>query len=185
MAEYPVGYTGSSSATNFDYLLADVWWTLYPSGELPRYQVSQTPIGGPLLEYRANVYMSATIPIGVRSYNFQGGPASTLDRANQLTAMAGLLALRHQESAMHQNRAFHFYPTLGATPQLVRFPRPLAEDYAAVITMSCYMISQYALIVELVCDVRDARRALAAALSLSTSSPTPATPGNPPLDQNV
>src|SRR3954463_5888460 len=129
--------------------------------------------------------MSATIPISVRSYNFQGGPASTPDRAIQLAAMAGLLGLRHQESAMHQNHAFHFYPTLGATPQQVRFPRPLVEADAAVITLSRYMISQYALIVELVRDVRDARRALAAALSLSTSSPTPATPGNPPSDQNA
>ena len=114
MAEYPVGYAGSSSATNFDYLLADVWWTLYPGGELPRYQVSQTLIGGQLLEYRASVYVTATISIGVRSYNFQGGPGSTPDRAIQLAALAGLLGLRHQESAMQQNRALHFYPTLGA-----------------------------------------------------------------------
>src|SRR4051812_37126368 len=185
MAEYPVGYAGSSSATNFDYLLADVWWTLYPSGEMPRYQVSQTPIGGQMLEYRANVYVIATIPIGVRSYNFQGGPASPQDRAIHLAALAGMLGLRHQESAMQQNRTFHFYPTLGATPQQVRFPRPLAEADAAVITMSRYMIAQYALLVDLVCDARDARRALAAALSLSTSPPTPATPGNPPSDQNA
>src|SRR3954469_12035836 len=185
MAEYPMGSTGSPSATNFDYLLADVWWTLYPSGELPRYQVSQAPIGGQLFEYCANVYVAATIPIDVCSYNFQGGPASTPDRAIQLAAMAGLLGLRHQESTMHQNRAFHFYPTLGATPQQVRFPRPFVEADATVITMSRYMISQYTLIVELVRDARDARRALAAALSLSTSSPSPATPGNPPSDQNV
>src|SRR3954462_12535921 len=173
MAEYPMGSPGSPSATNFDYLLADVWWTLYPSGELPRYQVSQAPIGGQLLEYRANVYVAATIPIGVRSYNFQGGPASTPDRAIQLAALAGLLGLRHQESAMQQNRAFHFYPTLGATPQQVRFPHPLAEAGAAVITMSRYMIAQYALLVDI---VRDATRSLAAALSLSTPPPTPATP---------
>src|ERR1041385_4047152 len=99
--------------------------------------------------------------------------------------MAGLLGLRHQESAMQQNHAFHFYPTLGATPQQVRFPRPWAEADAAVITMSRYMISQYSLLVELVRDARDARRALAASLSLSTSPPTPATPGNPPSDQNA
>src|SRR3954462_9315091 len=185
MAKYPMGSTGSPSATNFDYLLADVWWTLYPRGELPRYQVSLAPIRGQLFEYRASVYVAATIPIGVRSYNFQGGPASTPDRAIQLAAMAGLLGLRHQESAMHQNRALHFYPTLGATPQQVRFPRPLAEADAVVITLSRYMISQYALIVELVCDARDARRALAAALSLSTSLPPPANPGNPTSDQNV
>src|SRR3954469_12072552 len=152
MAEYPMGYTGSSSATNFDYLLADVWWTLYPSEELPRYQVSLTPIGGQLLEYRANVYVAATIPIGVRSYNFQGGPASTPDRAIQLAALAGLLGLCHQESAMQQNRAFHFYPSWGATPQQVRFPLPLAEADAAMIAMSRYMITQYALLVELVRD---------------------------------
>src|SRR3954469_963583 len=185
MAEYLVGYAGSSSPTNFDYLLADVWWTLYPSEELPRYQVSLTPIGGQLLEYRASVYVTATIPIGVRSYNFQGGPGSTPDHAIQLAALAGLLDLRHQESAMQQNRAFHFYPTLGETPQQVRFPRPLAEADVVVITMSRYMISQYALLVDLVRDARDARRALAAALSLSTSPPTPATLGNPPSDQNA
>src|SRR4051812_16797964 len=185
MAEYPVGYAGSFSTTNFDYLLADVRWTLYPGGELPRYQVSQTPIGGQLLEYRASVFVTATVPTGVHSYNFQGGPSSTPHRAIQLAALAGLLGLRHQESAMQQNRAFHFYPTLGATPQKVRFPRPLAEADAAVITMSRYMIAQYALLVDLVRDARDARRALAAALSLSTSPPTPATPGNPPSDQNA
>src|SRR3954467_12030203 len=77
MEEYPVGYTGSSSATNFDYLLADVWWMLYPSGELPRYQVSQTPIGGQLLEYRASVFLTTTVPASVHSYNFKGGPGST------------------------------------------------------------------------------------------------------------
>src|SRR4051812_1527102 len=185
MTEYPVGYAGSSSTTNFDYLFADVWWTLYPSGELPRYQVSQTPIGGQLLEYRASVFVPATIPIGVRSYNIQGGPGSTPDRAIQLAALAGLLGLRHQESAMQQNHAFHFYPTLGATPQQVRFPRPLAEVEAAVITMSRYMIAQYALLIDLVRDARDARRDLAAALSLSTTPPTPATPGNPPSDQDA
>src|SRR3954463_15758441 len=98
MAEYPMGSPGSPSATNFDYLLADVWWTLYPSGELPRYQVSQTPIGGQLLEYRASVYLTAPVPTGVRSYNFQGGPGSTPYRAIQLAALAALLALRPQES---------------------------------------------------------------------------------------
>src|SRR4051812_21651716 len=141
MVKYTVGYAGSCSATNFDYLLADVWWTLYPSGEIPRYQVSQTPIGGQILEYRANIYVTSNIPIGVRSYNFQGGPASTPDRAIQLATLAGLLGLRHQESAMQQNRTFHFYPTLGATPQQERFPFPLAEADAAVITMSGYMIA--------------------------------------------
>src|SRR3954471_2521116 len=98
MAEYPVGYAGSSSATNFDYLIADVWWTLYPSGELPRYQVYQTPIGGQLLEYRASVFMTSTVRTGVHTYNFQGGPGSTPDRAIQLVALAGLLGLRHLES---------------------------------------------------------------------------------------
>src|ERR1043165_9432772 len=102
--------------------------------------------------------MIATIPIGVRSYNFQGGPGSTPDRAIQLAALVGLLGHRHQESAMQQNRAFHFYPTLGATPQQVRFPRPLAEADAAVITMSRYMIAQYALLIDLVRDAKDARR---------------------------
>src|ERR1043165_5697056 len=155
MAEYPVGYAGSSSPTNFDYLLADVWWTLYPSGELPRYQVSQAPIGGQLLEYRASVYLTAPVPTGVRSYNFQGGPGSTPDRAIQLVALAGLQGLHHQESALQQNAAFHFYPTLGATPQQVRFPRPLAKADAAMITVSRYMIAQYALLVDLIRDARD------------------------------
>src|SRR4051812_6307475 len=102
MVEYPVGYQGYSSPTNFDYLLADVWWTLYPSGEVPRYQVSQMPLVGQILEYRANVFMSANLPISVRTYNFQGGPTATPDRAIQLAALAGLLGLRHQESAMQQ-----------------------------------------------------------------------------------
>ena len=93
------------------------------------------PIGGQLLEYRASVYVKATIPIDVRSYNFQGGPDSTRDRAIQVAALAGLLGLCRQESAMQQNHAFHFYLTLGATPQQVSFPRPLAEADAAVITM--------------------------------------------------
>src|SRR4051812_25722521 len=82
-----------------------------------------------------------------------------------------LLGLRHQESAMQQNRAFHFYPTLGATLQQVRFPRPLAEADAAVISMSRYMIDEYALIVDLVRDARDARRALPAALFLRIHRP--------------
>src|SRR4051812_21717382 len=55
---------------------------------------------------------------------------------------------------MQQNCAFHFYPTLGATPQQVRFPHPLAEADAAVITMSRYMIAQYVLLVNLVHDAR-------------------------------
>src|SRR3954468_20300035 len=103
MEEYPAGYAGSSSSpANFDYLLADVWWTLYPSGEMPRYQVSQTPIGGQLLDYCASVYVTTTVPTGVHTYNFQGGPGSTPDCPIQLGALAGLLGLRHQESAMQQ-----------------------------------------------------------------------------------
>ena len=86
---------------------------------------------------------------------------------------------------MQQNRVFHFYPTLGATPQHVRFPRPLAEADAAVVSMSRYMIAEYALIVELVRDARDARRALAAALSVSTPPPAPSTPGNPSSDRSA
>src|SRR3954466_16276500 len=97
MAEYPVGYAGSSSATNFDYLLADVWWTLYPSGELPRYQVSQTRSGGQLLEYRASVYLTALVPTGAGDFNFQGGPGSTLNRAIQLAALAGLRVTLDQD----------------------------------------------------------------------------------------
>src|SRR3954471_21321447 len=107
MAEYPVGYQSISAPTNFDYLLVDVWWTLYPNGEVPRYQVSQMPLGGQILEYRANFFMTTNLPIGVRTYNFQGGPASTPGRAVQLVALAGLLGLCHQESAMQQNRTFH------------------------------------------------------------------------------
>src|ERR1043165_10212766 len=122
--------------------------------------------------------MPVHLPISVRTYNFQGGTTSPPDRAIQLGVLEGLLGILHQESAMQQSRAFHFYPTLGVTPQQVRFPRPLAEADATVITMSRYMIAQYALLVDLVHDARDARRAHAAALSLSTSPPTPATPGN-------
>ena len=185
MAEYSVGYQASSSPTNFDYLLADVWWTLYPSGEVLRYQVSQMPLGGQLLEYHANVFMTANLPIGMRTYNFHGGSASTPHRVVQLAALASLLGLRHQESPMQQNRAFHFNPTLATTPQQVRFPRPLAKADASVISLSRYMIAEYALIIKLVHDARDARRALSAALSLSTPTPAPSTPGNPSSDRNA
>src|ERR1043165_5912512 len=109
MAEYPMGYTGSSSPTNFDYLLADVWWSLYPSGELPRYQVTQTPIGGQLLEYRAHVYLTATVPTGVHSYNLQGGPGSTPDRAIQLAALAGLLGRSEEHTSELQSRGLISY----------------------------------------------------------------------------
>ena len=86
---------------------------------------------------------------------------------------------------MQQNRAFHFYPTLGTIPQQVRYPRPLAEVDGAVISMSRYMIGEYALIVGLVHDARDARRALAAALALSTPPLAPSASNNPSLDRSA
>ena len=185
MAEYPIDHQPAPSPLSFAYLLADVWRCLYPSGEMPRYQVFQTPLGGLVLEYRANVFMAVNLSIGKRTYNFHGGYASTPDRAVQLAALAGLTGLRHQESAMQQNRAFHFYPTLATIPQQVRFPRPLAEADAAVISMSRYMIAEYALIVELVRDARDARRALAAALAQLTPPPAPSASINPSLDRSA
>ena len=185
MAEYPLDHLSSPSPTSFAYLLADVWWSLFPNGEVPRYQVLQTSLRGPVLEYHAHVFMAVHLSIGMRTYNFQGGHASTPDRAIQLAALAGLTGLRHQESAMHQNRAFHFYPTLATIPQQVRFPRPLAEADAAVIGMSRYMIAEYALIVELARDARHARRALAAALASSTPPPAPLASGNPSLDRSA
>ena len=185
MAEYPVGYQSDLSPASFAYLLADVWWSLFPNGEVPRYQVLQTSLGGPILEYHAKVFMAVNLPIGTRTYNFQGGHASTPDRAIQLAALAGLTGLRHQESAMQQNRAFHFYPTLATIPQQVRFPRPLAEADAAVISMSRYMIAEYALIVELVRDANHARRALVAALASLTPPPAPAAFSDPSLDRSA
>ena len=95
MAEYPLDHQSSPSPTSFAYLLADIWWSLYPSGEVPRYQVLQTPLEGPVLEYHAKVFMAVNLPIGTRTYNFHGGYASTPDRAVQLAAMVGLTGLRH------------------------------------------------------------------------------------------
>ena len=86
---------------------------------------------------------------------------------------------------MHQNRAFHFYPTLTTIPQRVRFPRPLAEADAAVIGMSRYMIAEYALVVELVRDANLARRALAAALASLTPPPAPSASSDPSVDHSA
>ena len=185
MAEYPIDHQSAPIPLSFAYVLAEVWCCLYPSGEMPRYQVFQTPLGGLVLEYRANVFMAVNLSIGRRTYNFHGGYASTPDRVVQLAALVGLTGLRHQESAMHQNRAYHFYPTLATIPQQVRFPRPLAEADAAVVGMSRYMIAEYALIVELVRDANLARRALAAALASLTPPPALAASRDPSLDRSA
>src|SRR4051812_49866530 len=117
----------------------------------------------------------------MRAYNLQGGFAPTQDRAVQLAALAGLAGLRQQESAMYQDRAFHFYPTLISNPQQIGFPRPLAEADAVVTFMSRYMVAEYALLVELVNDAREARRMLAAALASETPPPDPPASGNPSM----
>src|SRR4051812_15245910 len=62
MAEYPLDHLSSPSPTSFAHLLADVWWTLYPIAEIPRYQVTPTTIGGSMLEYSAKVLMSSQPP---------------------------------------------------------------------------------------------------------------------------
>ena len=185
MAEYPLDHQSSPSPTSFAYLLADVWWSLYPSGEVPRYQVLQTTLGGPILEYHAKVYMAVTLLTGVRTYTFQGGHTSTPECAIQLAALSALSSLRHQESVMHQNRAFHFYPIWAGTSQQVRFPRPLAEADAAVTSMSRYMVAEYSLIVELSREARLARRALAATFVATTPPPVPSASGDPSMDRSA
>ena len=136
MAKYPIDHQPAPTPLSFAYLLADVWRCLYPSGQRPWYQVFQIPLGGMILEYHAIVFMFVDLPIGRRTYNFHGGYASTPDLAVQLATLAALAGLHHQESAMQENRAFHFYPTLATTPRRVGFSCPLAEDDAAVIGMS-------------------------------------------------
>ena len=100
MASVPVDYTSAPASLSFASLLWDVWCVLYPGGEMPQYQVFQTPIGGVVLEYHASVQLTARLPLGNRVYSFRGGYASTADRAVQLAALAGLTVLRHQERAM-------------------------------------------------------------------------------------
>ena len=89
-----------SSPLSFAYLLAEVWRCLYPSEEMPRYQVFQAPLGGSVLEYSAVVFLEASLPLGRHAYSFRGGHAATTDRAIQLAALTGLTSLRHQESMM-------------------------------------------------------------------------------------
>ena len=136
MAAYPLDHQLSPSPTIFAYLLADVWWSLYPNGEVPRYQVLQTSLGGAVLEYHAKVFMAVNLPIGMHTYNFPGWTCLYPRSCFQLSALAGLTGILHQESVMQQNRAFRFYPTLATIPQQVRFPRPLAKAEAAVISTS-------------------------------------------------
>ena len=77
MAEYPLDHISFPSPTSFAHLLADVWWTLYPNGDISLYQVTLIPIGGSMLEYRAKVLIAVNLPIGMRTYDFQGGFAPT------------------------------------------------------------------------------------------------------------
>src|SRR3954466_9737790 len=105
MAVVPMDQLSPSSPLSFAYLLTEVWRCLYPSEEMPRYQVFQTPLEGSVLEYRVDVFMEATLPLGRHTYSFRGGHVATPDRAIQLAALTSLMSLRHQESMMQQDRA--------------------------------------------------------------------------------
>src|SRR3954463_16360997 len=163
MVAVPTDQLSPSSPLSFGYLLAEVWRCLHPSEEMPRYQVFRVPLEGSVFEYRADVFVEASLPLGRHTYSFRGGHAATTDRAIQLAALAGLTSLRHQESTMQQNRAFHLYPTLATAPRRVRFPHSPAESDQEVINLSRYMIATFPLVFELANDARQARRALAAA----------------------
>jgi hypothetical protein len=184
MASVPVDFNSAPAPLSFASLLWDVWRLLYPSGEMPRYQVFQTPIGGVVFEYQASVQLTANFPLGHRAYSFRGGYASTPDRAVQLAALAGLTVLRHQERAMQENRAFQYYPTLATTPRRTRFPPVRQDDDATIVFMSRYMIAEYVLIAELARDATRARRALGIALAPPASPPAPSLSSNPPSERN-
>jgi hypothetical protein len=184
MASILLNYDSAPAPLIFASLLRDVWRLLYPSGEMPWYQVFQIPIGGVLLEYQASVQLTVNLPLGNRAYSFRGGYASTPDRAVQIAALAGLTVLRHQERAMQENRAFQYYPTLATTPSRTRFPPVHQDDDAAVAFMSRYMIAEYVLIAELARDATRARRALGIALAPPASPPAPSLSSNPPSERN-
>src|SRR4051812_33824891 len=100
MEAVPTDQLSPSSPLSFAYLLAEVWHCLHPSEEMPRYQVFRVPLEGSVFEYRADVFMEASLTLGRQTYSFRGGHAATTDRAIQLAALAGLTSLRHKESTM-------------------------------------------------------------------------------------
>src|SRR4051812_35565989 len=109
MAAVPTDQLSPTSPLSFAYLLAEVWHSLHPSEEMPRYQVFRVPLEASVLEYRADFFTEASLPLGKQTYSFRGGHAATTDRAIQLAALAGLTSLRHQGSMMQQNHAFRLY----------------------------------------------------------------------------
>ena len=185
MVAIPTDQLSPSSPLSFAYLLAEVWCCLHPREEMPRYQVFRTPLEGSVLEYRADVFMEASLPLGRQTFSFRGGHAATTDRAIQLAALAGLTSLRHQESTMQQNRAFRLYPTLATAPRRVRFHRAPVEADPEVINLSRYAIAVFTLVFELSNDARQARRVLAAASAPSTPPPAPSVSGDPSIDHNA
>src|SRR3954470_15080087 len=112
MPAVPTDQLSPSSPLSFAFLLAEVWRCLYPSEEMPRYQVFQAPLEGSVLEYRADVFMEASLPLGRHTYSFRGGHAATTSRAIQLSTFTSLTSIRHLESMMQQDRAFRLYPTM-------------------------------------------------------------------------
>ena len=185
MAAVPTDQLSPSSPLSFAYLLAEIWRCLHPSEEMPRYQVFRVPLEGSVVEYRADVFMEASLPLGRQTFSFRGGHAATTDRAIQLAALAGLTSLRHQESMMQQNRAFRLYPTLATAPRRVRFPRAPVEADPEVINLSRYVIAAFTLVFELANDARQARRALAATSAPSTPPPAPSVSGDPSIDRSA
>ena len=102
----PIAFSPTPSPLSFATLLGDMWRSIYPLGHPPPYQVFQFSAGGRILEYVAHVYLSTPIPIGKRTYSFHGGYGATPENVVQLSAMAAITGLRHQESLVQENSAY-------------------------------------------------------------------------------
>ena len=95
--------------------------------------------------------------------------------------MAGITALRHQESMVQENGAYQYYPTIVKNPKRIKFPSVNTQEDPAIFAMSRYMTVECLLISELVRHAIRARRLLGATL---TQSP-PASPTPPPHQSGV
>ena len=84
----PIAFSPTPSPLSFATLLGDMWRSIYPLEDPPHYQVFQFFARGRILEYVAHVHLSASIPVGKRTYSFPGGYGATPNRAVQLAAMA-------------------------------------------------------------------------------------------------
>ena len=89
---YPFEYEATPSS--FPSLLRSVWLRLHPQGEDPVYQVYREELTDFVHEYRAEVFLFTSSPIGSLSRSTKGGPASTPEQAIQFAAVDALLDLR-------------------------------------------------------------------------------------------